>query len=125
MIVVYQLLGLGGNWKPNSKLKTSLAWGFMFSLIVFSWSFFRASSLGWLFNALFKTPWIASKDDIVAGLAGLSFTAFYAAPLIIKLLLDHYFPKVEWLQGFYLAGLTILVLVYANSGSPDFIYSQF
>ena len=125
MIVAYQLLGLGSNWKPDSKLKTFFAWGIMFSLLVFSWAFFRASSLAWLFNVLLKAPWIASQEDMVAGLAGLSFTAFYATPLIIKLLLDRYFPKVEWLQGFYLAGLTLLVLVYANSGSPDFIYSQF
>jgi alginate O-acetyltransferase complex protein AlgI len=125
MIVAYQLLGLGSNWKPDSKLKTFFAWGIMFSLLAFSWAFFRASSLAWLFKVLLKAPWIASQEDVVAGLAGLSFTAFYATPLIIKLLLDRYFPKVEWLQGFYLAGLTLLVLVYANSGSPDFIYSQF
>jgi D-alanyl-lipoteichoic acid acyltransferase DltB (MBOAT superfamily) len=125
MIVAYQLLGLGGNWKPEVKAKTIFAWMIMFSLLVLSWSFFRSSSLEWLFGVLFTTPWVASQADVVAGLAGLSFTAFYATPLIIKYLLDRYFPKVEWLQGAYLAGLTVLVVTYANSGSPDFIYSQF
>lgn len=125
MIVAYQLLGLGGNWKPDGKEKTIFAWMVMFSLLVFSWSFFRASTLGWLFGALFTTPWVASQADVVAGLAGLAFTVFYAAPLVIKLMLDRYFSKVEWLQEAYLAGVTVLVVIYANSGSPDFIYSQF
>jgi D-alanyl-lipoteichoic acid acyltransferase DltB (MBOAT superfamily) len=125
MIVVYQLLGLGGNWKPESKLGVIFAWLIMFCLIVFSWSFFRASSLTWLFDVLLKAPWINTNHDVVAGWVGLSYTAFYATPLIGKLLIDRYLPRVDWVHGFYLAGLTVLVLVYAGSGSPDFIYAQF
>ena len=125
MIVLYQLLGLGGNWKPSSKLKEGLAWAVMFSLIVFSWSFFRASSFSWLFNILLNEPWLAGKHDAVAGMVGLSFTLFYATPLMGKYLLDRYFPRVDWLHGFYLAVLSLLILIYSKSGSPDFIYSQF
>jgi len=125
MIVVYQLLGIGGSWKPVENFKIFLAWAVMFILLIFSFTFFRASSLNWLADALFKSPWSAGRNDFIVGIAGGAFTVFYAIPLVGKYLLDRYFPDVDWMHGFYLAGLTILTLVYIKSGSPDFIYSQF
>jgi len=125
MIVIYQLLGLGGNWQPVGRLKRFLAWAIMFFLIIFSWSFFRATSLEWLTHVLLQSPKSISMDEMLTGIAGLSFITFYSAPLIGKYLLDRYFPKADWLQGAYLAILTVLTIVYSSSGSSDFIYSQF
>lgn len=125
LIVVYQWLGLGGMWVPSGRIKALLAWVIMFALVVFGWSIFRASSLGWLTNILFHAPLLAAKEDWIAGLEGLSLTAAFAMPLFLKLILDKFFWKIEWVTGLYLAVITILLIIYTNTATPNFIYVQF
>lgn len=127
LIIIYQALGLGGRWQPKTKISAFFAWLVMFTLIVFSWSLFRASTLSWWFNAWFKTPWVNvnTQQEILVMLVMLLLTSFYASFLVIKLLLDKYFPKTAWLRGAFFAVITILIVVYTNSASPDFIYAQF
>lgn len=125
IIIIYQALGLGGSWRPQGKVKMFFAWMVMFALIVFSWSIFRAPSLFWLYNAWFRTPWTATQYDFIAAWVSLSLILFYALFLIIKLLIDRYFPKSDWVQGFYFATVTVLIIIYINTGSSDFIYAQF
>jgi alginate O-acetyltransferase complex protein AlgI len=125
IITIYQLLGFSGNWKPNSRVKGIYAHLVMLIIIIISWAFFRASSLTWLSNVLLKSPWIVGQKDLLAGMVGLAFTIFYSALIFLKYLIDRFSPENRWLQGFYLATVTVLSIVYANSGSPDFIYVQF
>ena len=125
LIIIYQALGLGGKWQPKIKVTAFFAWLLMFVLIVFSWSLFRASTLSWWYQAWFQTPWLNNQKEILAAFVSLSLTAFYASFLLIKLIIDEYFPKADWLQGAFFAIITILIVVYTNSTSPDFIYAQF
>ena len=125
LIILYQVLGFGGRWQPKTKASALFAWLLMFFLIVFSWSFFRAPTLSWWYHAWFKTPWMNSQQEILVALVSLLLTTFYASFLLIKLLLDQYFPKTAWAQAAFFAVITIFIVVYTNSASPDFIYVQF
>ena len=127
LIIIYQALGLGGRWQPKTQASRFFAWLVMFSLTVFSWSLFRASSLSWWFHAWFKTPWINvnSQQEFLVIFVMLLLTSFYASFLVIKLLIDKYFAEKTWLQGAFFAVITLLVVIYTNSASPDFIYAQF
>ncbi len=127
LIILYQALGLGGRWQPKTKANAFFAWLVMFVLIVFSWSLFRASTLSWWYQAWFNAPWTHAniQQEMVATLVTLLLTAFYSSFLLAKLLLDKYFPNRVWLQGVFFALLTVLIIVYTNSASPDFIYAQF
>jgi len=54
-----------------------------------------------------------------------SLTAAFSAPLILKLLLDRYFKPDSLVIALYYAAATMLMFIYINSGTPDFIYFQF
>jgi alginate O-acetyltransferase complex protein AlgI len=125
LIVLYQILGIRGDWKPKGALKQFLAWLSMFSLIVFGWLIFRATSLSWLWNALAKTPFYRNSNELIASFVLLVIIGFYASLLIIKLLLDRYLEKYPILHALYYAAATLMMIVFINSSSPDFIYFQF
>jgi len=55
----------------------------------------------------------------------LSTTAFYAAPLIGKMLMDRYLRPDSFWHDLYYVAATVAILAYLNSASPDFIYFQF
>lgn len=124
LITIYQLIGIRGDWRPKSQASHFLAWLVMFGLIVFGWTIFRAPSLGWLAGIFLHAPFIGSTDDWIGGLTALSITLYYSLPLLLKLLIDRY-PGGGWFQALYHASVTVLIVVYINSGSSDFIYFQF
>jgi len=124
LIASYQLIGLRGDWAPKTKGARFVAWLVMFGWITLGWAIFRAPSLGWLGGSLFQTPFIESRDDWIGGLTALSVIFYYSLPLILKWLIDRYLRE-GWLQGLYHALATLLVIVYVNSATSDFIYFQF
>lgn len=124
LISAYQLLGIRGDWKPQSLPARVLAWLVMFLFIVFGWAMFRASSLAWLGNSLFHTPFIRSYNEWIVGLIAFSMVAAYSLPLLAKLALDRYATD-GWLASAYYALATVAVIVFLNASSPDFIYIQF
>jgi hypothetical protein len=125
LIVLYQILGIRGDWKPKGALKQFFAWLVMFSLIVFGWLIFRATSLGWLWNAIINTPFYRTPNELIASFVLLTMIGFYASLLISKLLLDRYFEKYATVHALYYAAATLMTIVFINSSSPDFIYFQF
>ncbi|MDD2921688.1 MAG: hypothetical protein PHQ36_05315, partial [Anaerolineales bacterium] len=125
LIVLYQVFGARGDWKPKGAVKQILAWLLMFSLIVFSFIIFRAVSLDWLWNALLHAPLYRNSNELIASFVLLVMISFYASTLIVKLLLDQYFEKYATLQAIYFAAATLMTIVFINSSSPDFIYFQF
>jgi alginate O-acetyltransferase complex protein AlgI len=125
LIVLYQILGIRGDWKPKGALKQSFAWLVMFSLIIFGWLIFRATSLDWLWNALVNTPFYRNSNELIASLVLLNMIGVYASLLIIKLLLDRRLEKYTTLHALYYAVATLMTIVFINSSSPDFIYFQF
>lgn len=124
LITIYQLAGIRGDWKPDSKIKSFFAWLLMFSFIVFGWAVFRAPSMSWLFHALFDSPFIASQGEFILGVITLTLTITYSTPLLLKHLLDQYANESWWQAAFY-AVAAALIIVYINSTSSDFIYFQF
>jgi D-alanyl-lipoteichoic acid acyltransferase DltB (MBOAT superfamily) len=124
LIVVYQAIGMGGGWKPSSKIKTLFAWLVMFSFIVFGWLLFGAPSLKWV-AGIFSNPLIGSMEYQAVALLGLSMALLYTIPLIIKMLIDRYISQDSLIHALYYAVATIIMLFYVNSSSPDFIYFQF
>jgi alginate O-acetyltransferase complex protein AlgI len=124
LISIYQLIGIRGEWQPKSPILLGPAWLVMFFFIVFGWGIFRSSSLAWLGNILFNTPFIKAQSDLIVGLITLSMVIVYSIPLLIKLALDK-LPKDGWLHPAYYAVTTMLIIVFLSSASPEFIYFQF
>jgi alginate O-acetyltransferase complex protein AlgI len=125
LIVVYQAAGIQGDWKPTGWVRRALANLLMLSLIVFGWLIFRAPSVAWLGKVFFQFPWIGTPYDYVIFLVIVSMVIAYSLPLLVKLLIDRYFPENSWYHAVFFALLTVAVLLYTNSSNPDFIYFQF
>lgn len=125
LIILYQSLGLRGEWKPRGRVKLILAWLVMFVFIVFGWLLFRAPSLGWAFQALLTNPLASTLEEQVVGLFALSVTLFYAAPLAIKLLIDRHLSPDSYFHALYYAAATLAILIFMNTAASDFIYFQF
>lgn len=131
LIVVYQILGVRTENLTHGRnnfwinVKQFLAWGVMFSLIVFGWLIFRADSLAWLWNALTNTPFYRNPQELTASFVLTVTIGFYASLLFVKFLLDRYFEKYTNLRAVYYVCATLMTIVYINSSSPDFIYFRF
>jgi len=124
LIVVYQALGMGGNWKPKSRLTTFFAWLIMFGFIVFGWLLFAAPSLDWVIE-VFSRPFAGSIEQQAVALIGLSIAFVYSIPMIAKRLLDRYVGEDSIVRSIYYAVATATIFIYVNSATPDFIYFQF
>lgn len=124
MIVIYQTAGMGGNWKPRTRLGTVAAWLVMFSFIVFGWLLFAAPSLGWVARA-FSGPIAGSVEEQAVALIGLSLAIVYSIPMIAKTLLDQFVRNDSPILSAYYAVATAIIFIYINSTTPDFIYFQF
>jgi len=125
LIVGYQAFGLGGNWKPPHWWTRLLAWLVMFIFIVVGWLIFRVPSLDWLFTMLRSSPFLGSPEEANMAFVTLFVVAIYAAPLIIKLLVDRFWKQDSLVHAAYYVMATLLMIVYLNSGSPDFIYYRY
>jgi len=124
LIVIYQALGMGGAWKPANWFTRFAAWLVMFSFIVLGWMFFRAPSFAWAFQ-FFTSPFAGTLNQQAVAVVCLSMTAFYALPLIVKLVLDRFFRPNAFIISIFYAAATVMLFLYLNSSSPDFIYFQF
>lgn len=125
LIVVYQALGLHGEWRPAGVIRRFLAWLIMFVFIAFGWLLFRAPSLTWVIRVLVSNPFVSTIEERAVGLVVLSATMLYTAPMMIKLLIDRHFPKDSYVHAIYHAVATLMIIIYVNSSPPDFIYFQF
>ena len=123
-IAGYQLIGLRGEWKPKGAVKVVLAWLVMFGITILAFLIFGAPSLSWIGN-LFNNPFFGTIEQQSVAWLMLSLVAVYSTPLIAKLLLDRYFKPDSIVIALYYAVATMLMFIYINSASPDFIYFQF
>jgi D-alanyl-lipoteichoic acid acyltransferase DltB (MBOAT superfamily) len=123
-IAIYQLIGLRGEWKPTGLIKTILAWTVMFALTLTAFLIFASPSLTWV-GRVISGPFLGTVEDQAVAWLMFSLTAVYSLPLIVKLLLDKYFKPDSFIISAYYAVATMLMFVYINSGTPDFIYFQF
>jgi alginate O-acetyltransferase complex protein AlgI len=124
LIVIYQAIGMGGNWTPGSRLQAFFAWLVMFSFIVFGWLLFAAPSMDWVAKA-FSGPILGSLEQQAVAIIALSITVVYSIPLIAKMILDRSVNDDSILRALYYAAATAVIFIYVNSATPDFIYFQF
>jgi D-alanyl-lipoteichoic acid acyltransferase DltB (MBOAT superfamily) len=125
LIVVYQALGMGGNWKPANGFTRGLAWTVMFSFTILLFLIFRAPSLGWLYGVLRDSTWAGSADEVTSAVATLSMILCFGAPLAIKHFLDRHFRPDSNLHALFYVAATVVMFVYLNSSQPDFVYFKF
>ncbi len=125
LIVLYQWIGLRGDWKPANRWSHFLSWSVMFLIIVFGWIIFRAQSMTWLWNTLLHAPFYRGGGELIACFVVTVMIGFYASLLLAKHVIDEFFPEWTSLHAFYFVTATVLTIIYVNSSSPDFIYFQF
>jgi D-alanyl-lipoteichoic acid acyltransferase DltB (MBOAT superfamily) len=124
LIILYQSVGIRSDWKIASKIKLLLAWLVMFSLIVISWTIFRAPSTAWLIHALDISLLPIPRNEFIFSLIILTTVFAYSIPMVIHHLIDRY-AQGSWYQAIFLAAAVALSIMYSNSASADFIYFQF
>jgi D-alanyl-lipoteichoic acid acyltransferase DltB (MBOAT superfamily) len=124
LIVVYQMLGIRGDYTPSNPFKRVLAWAVMFGFVLFAWLLFAAPSLAWVGKA-FTGPFLGTVEEQAVALLVFSMTAIYSAPMIVKMLLDRYVPGDSLVHSLFYAAATVVMFFYINSASPDFVYFQF
>ena len=122
LIIIYQLHGIRATSNP---LQRFFAWAGMFSLIVFGWLIFRATSIQWLWNALTVSPFFRSTNELIASFVLLVMISFYAALMLFKHALDVHAPQRISLHAAYYVLALVMTIIFMNSSSPDFIYFQF
>ena len=115
LIVVYQFLGLGGAWKPSNLATRLLAWLVMFVFLVVSFFIFRAPSLSWLVGVFARGTFAGSAEETVAALVALSTALVYAAPLVVKMLMDRFLKPDSILYTVYYLFATLAMLAFLNS----------
>lgn len=94
-------------------------------LLLFSWAIFRTTSLAWLAGVLFQSPFVSGSADVSVCLASLSFVIFYLLLYLLEFAVHRWSAESAWLRTFFYVGITLLIFIYSNSVSPDFIYTHF
>ncbi|MFZ5881143.1 MAG: MBOAT family O-acyltransferase [Chloroflexota bacterium] len=125
LIVLYQALGLRGEWKPSVGWQRILAWAVMFSFIVVGWLVFRAPSLGWVANVLLSGSQFGTEGERAVAVFSLAAILLYSLPLLLKFLLDRYVKETSLLHSLYYSIATIASVIYLNASAFDFIYTRF
>lgn len=124
LIVLYQAIGIRGDFNPSNPFKRALAWLVMFILINFGWLLFAAPSLAWVGKA-FTNPFLGTIEEQSVALLTFTLTAVFSVPMVAKHLLDRYFKSDSVVHSLFYALATVVMIVYVNSASPDFVYFQF
>ena len=124
LIVAYQTLGFRGDYNPANPFKRALAWLVMFSFINFGWLLFAAPSLAWVGRA-FSGPFFGSIQEQSVALLTFTLTIVFSIPMLAKHLLDRYVKPDSIIHSLFYALATVVMIVYVNSASPDFVYFQF
>ncbi|HCK65061.1 MAG TPA: hypothetical protein DHW49_02245 [Anaerolineae bacterium] len=124
LIAIYQLIGIRGDWKTNTKIKTLFAWFVMFCFIVFGWIIFRSPSINWLINIFSVSPLIPNSNELIFALISINIVVVYTIPLVVKQMM-HKSITPSWLYAIYYAVATLLIIIFTNSSNSDFIYFQF
>ena len=124
-IVFYQLLGLGGAWRPRNFLHKSLAWLNVMAFLTVSWAVFRAPTLGWLWELLNDAPLLGTRDHLIAILITISAAGFYGLLWNLKTLAEKAWQRVPIFEPLYYGFAVVMTIIYANPGLQDFIYFRF
>ena len=125
VIAVSQLIAKPGSGTKPTTLKVISSWLLTTGLLLFSWALFRTTSLTWLMQVLFQSPFLSGSGDISICLASLSFVIFYAALYLMEFTIHRWTGKTAMVRSLFYAAITLLIFIYSKSISPDFIYTHF
>ena len=125
VIAASQLLSKPPAVARSPLMKFFTAWLPTSILLLFSWAIFRAVSLPWLVNVLFKSPFTLGAADLSVCLASLSFVVFYLVLYLLEFAIHRWTNERMWVRSLFYVGMTLLIFIYSNSVSPDFIYTHF
>jgi len=125
VIAVSQLIAKPGSGAKPAVLKVIFSWLLTTGLLLFSWALFRTTTLTWLANVLFQSPFLSGSGDISICLASLSFVIFYAALYLLEFAIHRWTGKTMLVRSLFYAAITLLIFIYSKSISPDFIYTHF
>ena len=124
LIVLYQAAGIRGDFNPSNPFKRALSWLVMFVFINFGWLLFSAPSLAWVGRA-FTNPFLGTLEEQSVALLMFTLTAVFSVPMLAKHLLDRHVKSDSILHSLFYALATVVMIVYVNSATPDFVYFQF
>ena len=126
LLYIYHRLSLTGSWVPKTKSTKFIAWAVMFTLTIFGWTIFRASSTGWLAYALtFGFDLGLTGDSLAVSLVVLLSVAFYTMPLFVLLFLDRVIPNRRFAHALVYGLAIVVITIFFRETGRDFIYFQF
>jgi len=125
MIAGYQIFTKSAKNKNIPTINVVTSWLLSMIFLVLTWGLFRASSVEWMGGVLFKSPIANGIEDINICLSIFSFVFFYTGLYLIEFLIHRWTDSTTWIKPFFYACITIMIFVYSNTISPDFIYTHF
>jgi D-alanyl-lipoteichoic acid acyltransferase DltB (MBOAT superfamily) len=125
LTVAYRALGLGRKWVPANPVTRFISWAVMFSFLMVAFLLFRIPSFSWLAGVLQRGTFLGSKEEMAVALGTLSTGLFFAAPLLIKHIMDRRLPPKSILFDLYFVAATFAIFFFVNSAAAEFIYAQF
>ena len=125
LLVVYNIIGLGGSWRPKSIPALLSSWLAMYSFVLIGWSIFRAPTMAWWTNAVLEVSFFLDKSEIVTAVFILLKIAVYTTPLVLLLIMSKSNGWQRLASSFVHAFILIMIVILHSESGQDFIYFQF
>jgi alginate O-acetyltransferase complex protein AlgI len=125
VMAVSQLLNKSSATVKRSMINTISSWLVTNSLLLFSWALFCTTSLTWLLNVILHSPMISGPQDRTVILSIIYIVLFYLVLYLLEFFIHRWTRENQWVRTFFYTGIAVLIFIYSNSVSPDFIYTHF
>ena len=125
LLIAYRAVGLDGRWKPSNRWRLVSSWTVMMTLTLLGWTLFRATSLGWLVEAVGHMSPGLTGNDLFVGTLILGYCVVYSLPWLIVAALRRIRAPMYWTHVACHWALVCLMVLLANREPEAFIYFQF
>jgi len=125
IIAATQLFGKPAPAQARQPVRIVSSWLLTNGLLLLSWALFCTASLPWLARVIFQSPWISGPADRIVILSIVYIVFFYLALYLLEFAIHRWTSEKQWVRTFFYAGMAVLIFIYSNSVSPDFIYTHF
>lgn len=125
LIFIYQQLGFGSKWQPQTLISAICSRGIMLFWVIIGWIIFRSPDLTWLTAALGNNFAVSGRDEIVVAAVIFSYIIFYSFPMVILSVLDRFLPRKQLLYNLFYGVAISVILCFSRETGQDFIYFQF
>jgi D-alanyl-lipoteichoic acid acyltransferase DltB (MBOAT superfamily) len=124
-LLVYRRLGFERGWTPRSRVAACLAWAITFGIVAFGLAIFRARSVSWLVQSVFRGDLGLAGDDRIAGAVLVGLLGMYCLPWLVLSVLERFLPQASRVHNLWRWVMIGVLVLLAREGSRDFIYFQF